>query len=468
MLTYDLSDTSKGALYETLYKNIRDDIKGGALKAGEKLPSKRTLAKNLGVSTITVESAYAQLISEGYVYSLPKRGYYIAKLDTPAKSAPAAKTTDILLPAERPHYHFDFSRTQTSPDQFPFATWKKLLREVIAENSQALMEKSPSGGVLELRRAIAGHLRDFRGIDVHPDQIIVGAGTEYLYSLLIQLLGRDKVYCTENPGYRKIPQIYRAQGVRCHFADMDDQGVTVSGLRAAAADIAHIGPTHQFPTGITMPVSRRYELLAWASEADERTIIEDDYDSEFRYASRPIPALRELDREGRVIYVNTFSKSLAPGLRIGYLVLPDALMARYRERFSLYAATVSRFDQFTFAAFMHSGGFERHISRSRKVYQARRDALMAAIDREFTELPHEISRSEAGLHLLLHMRNGMLERELVERAKAAGVRVYALSAYYMPPVRPPRATLVLGYAGMTGEQIDEAAARLRRAWTKEM
>ena len=178
--------------------------------------------------------------------------------------------------------------------------------------------------------------------------------------------------------------------------------------------------------------------------------------------------LRELDREGRVIYVNTFSKSLAPGLRIGYLVLPDALMARYRERFSLYAATVSSFDQFTLAAFMHSGGFERHISRSRKVYQARRDALMAAIDREFTELPHEISRSEAGLHLLLHMRNGMLERELVERAKAAGVRVYALSAYYMPPVRPPRATLVLGYAGMTGEQIDEAAARLRRAWTKEM
>ena len=209
-----------------------------------------------------------------------------------------------------------------------------------------------------------------------------------------------------------------------------------------------------------------YELLRWAGAAPGRYVVEDDYDSEFRYASRPIPALGELDRTGRVVYVNTFAKSLAPGLRIGYLVLPNALMARYRERFSRYSSTVPSFDQHTLAAFMHTGGFERHISRSRKVYQARRDALMAALDRELADLPHEVSRSEAGLHLLLHMRNGMLEHELIERAKTVGVRVYPLSAYYTPPVKPPRATLVLGYAGLTEQQIDEAAKLLKQAWTK--
>ena len=225
-------------------------------------------------------------------------------------------------------------------------------------------------------------------------------------------------------------------------------------------------PKRYIQLGTVMTAARRLEILRWASEAPDRYIIEDDYDSEFRYASRPIPALGELDRTGRVVYVNTFAKSLAPGLRIGYLVLPNALMARYRERFSRYSSTVPSFDQYTLAAFMHTGGFERHISRSRKIYQARRDALMAALDRELADLPHEVSRSEAGLHLLLHMRNGMLEHELIERAKTVGVRVYPLSAYYTPPVKPPRATLVLGYAGLTEQQIDEAAKRLKQAWTK--
>ena len=262
MLTYDLSQVPKGALYEHLYKYIRNDIKNGVLKAGEKLPSKRTLAKNLGVSTITVESAYAQLMSEGYVYSLPKRGYYIAKIDATAQVPAVEKNTNIVLPKDTTHYHIDFSNNQTDPSHFPFATWKKLLRETIAENSEALMEKSPAGGVYELREAIANHLHAFRGIEVNPDQIIVGAGTEYLYGLLIQLFGRDKIYCAENPGYQKVPQIYRAHGVECRFADMDEAGISVGGLRRVGADIAHIGPTHQFPTGITMPVSRRYELLA--------------------------------------------------------------------------------------------------------------------------------------------------------------------------------------------------------------
>lgn len=463
MLTYDLSNAGKGALYETLYKDIRDDIKSGSLKAGEKLPSKRTLAKNLGVSTITVESAYAQLISEGYVYSLPKRGYFVAKLDAPIKAAPAEKPLDtIILPAPRPHYAFDFSRTQTNPDQFPFATWKKLLREVIAEESQALMEKSPSGGVWALRRAIAGHLRDFRGIDVHPDQIIVGAGTEYLYSLLIQLLGRDKVYCTENPGYRKIPQIYRAQGVCCRFADMDEQGVTVSGLRSTGADIAHIGPTHQFPTGITMPVSRRYELLAWASEADERAIIEDDYDSEFRLHGRPIPALQSLDASASVIYMNTFAKSLSSTVRISYMVLPVALANRFYERLAFYSCTVSNFEQFTLARFIDEGYFEKHINRMRLFYARQRQLVFDAIAQSPLAGLCDIIEQDSGLHVLLRLHTHRSDAALAAQLNEQGIHLSALSEYYETNAPTASHQFLLSYANLDLDALPSALEAVAR------
>ena len=336
---------------------------------------------------------------------------------------------------------------------------------MLSEYSDRLLQAADPCGAIELRVQIARYLHDFRGINVSPDNILVGAGSEYLMHLVIQLLGRERIYALENPGYRKLYQIFAANGAAVRPLPLDKSGLRADALAASDASVVYPTPSHHFPLGTVMPAARRMEILRWAAAGD-RYIIEDDYDSEFRYASRPIPALGELDRAGRVVYVNTFAKSLSPGLRIGYLVLPDALMARYRERFSLYSSTVPSFDQQTLAAFLRTGGFERHISRSRKLYQARRDALMAALDRELAALPHEVSRSEAGLHLLLHMRCGLRERELIERARDAGVRVYGLSAYYMPPVQPPRATLVLGYAGLTAQQIDEAAALLRQAWTQ--
>ena len=415
MLTYHLKPHDQQPLYEQLYHAVRADIMSGALPGGTRLPSKRQLAANLRVSQITVETAYGQLAAEGYIASAPRRGYFVQEQLAVPVSEPQEPSTPPLPP--------------------------------ISASEET-------------------YLHDFRGINVSPDNILIGAGSEYLMHLVIQLLGRDRVYALENPGYRKLYQIFAVNGVTVRPTPLDKHGLRADALAASDASVVYLTPSHHFPLGTVMVAARRLEILRWASEAPDRYIIEDDYDSEFRYASRPIPALGELDRTGRVVYVNTFAKSLAPGLRIGYLVLPNALMARYRERFSRYSSTVPSFDQHTLAAFMHTGGFERHISRSRKIYQARRDALMAALDRELADLPHEVSRSEAGLHLLLHMRNGMLEHELIERAKTVGVRVYPLSAYYTPPVKPPRATLVLGYAGLTEQQIDEAAKRLKQAWTK--
>ena len=466
MLTYHLDPHSKTPLYEQLYRAVRADIMSGTLAGGTRLPSKRQLAANLRVSQITVETAYGQLLAEGYIVSEPRRGYFVQKqLAAPAQAqAPkAAAPHPYTAPADDCKY--DFRTNIVDTGCFPFATWARLSRSVLSEYSDRLLRATDPCGAAELRGQIARYLYDFRGINISPDNILVGAGSEYLMHLVIQLLGRGRVYALENPGYRKLYQIFADNGAVVRPLPLDKSGLRADALAASDASVVYLTPSHHFPLGTVMPAARRMELLRWASAAPGRYIIEDDYDSEFRYASRPIPALGEMDRAGRVVYVNTFAKSLSPGLRIGYLVLPDALMARYRERFSLYSSTVPSFEQHTLAAFMRSGGFERHISRSRKVYQARRDALMTALDRELADLPHEVSRSEAGLHLLLHMRNGMLERELIERASAAGVRVYGLSAYYTPPVKPPKATLVLGYAGLTEQQINEAAALLRQAWS---
>ena len=466
MLTYHLDTHSKTPLYEQLYRAVRTDIMSGTLAGGTRLPSKRQLAANLRVSQITVETAYGQLLAEGYIVSEPRRGYFVQKqLAVPAQTqAPkAAAPHTHTAPADDCKY--DFRTNIVDTECFPFATWARLSRSVLSEYSDRLLRATDPCGAAELREQIARYLYDFRGINISPDNILVGAGSEYLMHLVIQLLGRDRVYALENPGYRKLYQIFDVSGVAVRPLPLDKSGLRADALAASDASVVYLTPSHHFPLGTVMPAARRMEILRWASAAPDRYIIEDDYDSEFRYASRPIPALGEMDRAGRVVYVNTFAKSLSPALRIGYLVLPDALMARYHERFSLYSSTVPSFDQHTLAAFMRTGGFERHISRSRKVYQARRDALMAALDRELADLPHEVSRSEAGLHLLLHMRNGMLERELIERARAVGVRVYGLSAYYTPPVKPPKATLVLGYAGLTERQIDEAAALLRQAWS---
>nr|WP_308505961.1 PLP-dependent aminotransferase family protein [uncultured Agathobaculum sp.] len=466
MLTYHLDPHSKTPLYEQLYRAVRADIMSGTLAGGTRLPSKRQLAANLRVSQITVETAYSQLLAEGYIVSEPRRGYFVQKqLAAPAQAqAPkAAAPHPHTAPADDCKY--DFRTNIVDTGCFPFATWARLSRSVLSEYSDRLLRATDPCGAAELRGQIARYLYDFRGINISPDNILVGAGSEYLMHLVIQLLGRERVYALENPGYRKLYQIFSDNGAAVRPLPLDKSGLRADALAASDASVVYLTPSHHFPLGTVMPAARRMEILRWASAAPGRYIIEDDYDSEFRYASRPIPALGELDHAGRVVYVNTFAKSLSPSLRIGYLVLPDALMARYHERFSLYSSTVPSFDQHTLAAFMRTGGFERHISRSRKVYQARRDALMTALDRELADLPHEVSRSEAGLHLLLHMRNGMLERELIERASAAGVRVYGLSAYYTPPVKPPKATLVLGYAGLTEQQINEAAALLRQAWS---
>lgn len=466
MLTYSFADIGSDCLYEYLYKCIKNDIIEGNLAPGDKLPSKRSFAKNLNISTITVENAYGQLLSEGYVHSIPKKGYFVADLTNIVKGRPALSSENIKAASDKTHYFADFTSNQTNPDNFPFSIWAKLIRQVMASKSSELMTNSPCGGILELRQAIAKYLKQFRGMTVSPEQIIIGAGTEYLYGLLIQLLGHDLTYAVEDPGYRKIAQIYEINGVKCHHIPIDSGGVLISALEESGADIMHISPSHHYPTGIITPISRRYELLGWAVKSDSRYIIEDDYDCEFRLMGKPIPSLQSIDVSEKVIYMNTFTKSLASTIRISYMVLPKHLVEKYYAELYFYSCTVSNFEQYTLATFLNEGYFEKHINRMRNFYRNLRDMLLDEIKNSPISSRVTISEENSGLHFLMYVDTKHTDTELIQEAARRGLRISCLSQYYHDPEQIPsdtgdrRHAVVMNYSGLNPETIREALHRL--------
>lgn len=453
MLTYELKKMPGIPLYETLYRCIRSDILSGKLEPGQKLPSKRTLCANLKVSKITVETAYNQLLSEGYICSREKVGYFV---ETVERVDPQPATCEI--PAEPEDDCIDLTRN--GPARFPFSVWSKLQREVMLDLGEQLLLPLHNQGLPELRQAIARHLGEFRGMQVSPENILIGAGTDFLYNLLIQLLGQDALYAVEEPGYGKIRKIYAAAGARCISAPLDHWGVVPETLEKA--QVLHISPSHHFPTGLVTSLQRRQELLNWARKHADRWIIEDDYDSEFRFAAHPMPTMQSLDTAGNVIYMNTFSQTLAPSIRISYMVLPPALMGQFRSKLGFYSCTVPSFEQYTLARFLSRGYFEKHINRMRKFYKSRRDQVLRAI----TNCPFAekltILEENAGLHFLLKVDTGISDRELVELCRKGGLRVRTLESYYHGIVPESAAhSLVINYSSLSDEQVAELEKRLQ-------
>jgi len=453
MLTYELKKSPGVPLYEALYRCIRSDILAGSLKPGEKLPSKRALAQNLEISKITVEGAYAQLLAEGYIRAQEKVGYFVE--DIP-QTLTATENPPVTAAARQIRPVLDLSGSGT--EKFPFSVWSKLQREVMLDYGEKLLLPLPNQGIEPLRQAIAAHLHAFRAMNVDPDNILIGAGTDFLYNLLIQLLGRDKTYAVEDPGYSKIHKIYAAGGVRCISVPMDHEGVLPGALEDA--QVLHLSPAHHFPTGLVTSVARRQELLGWAQRCGSY-IIEDDYDSEFRFDAHPKPTMQSLDRSGRVIYMNTFSKSLAPSIRISYMVLPAGLMAQFRENLSFYSCTVSSFEQYTLARFLSRGYFEKHINRMRKYYKMRRNQVVSALNNCAFAHKLTIREEDAGLHFLLKVDTTMTDAELVAHCEAKGIKVRTLSSYYHLPIpEEDRRCLVINYAGVNQEDLE----RVLEAW----
>lgn len=473
MLTYDLEKRGELPRYDYLYRCIKGDILSGRLGPGERLPSKRALAAHLGTAVATVENAYAQLLAEGYLVSRQRAGYYVAQVESRAGSACPAEVGTCGAEAgpweerrggeapPRP-WLLDLRGSGGGIEGFPFSVWARLTRRVLSERGPALLRAVPHSGVPELREALARHLYELRGIRARPEQIVVGAGAEYLYNLLVQLLGRERGYGLEDPGYSRAWQVYALNGARCCSLPVDGQGVPPEAFEGTDLQVLHLSPNHQFPTGAVTPIPRRQAMLRWAGAGD-RYLIEDDYDSEFRFSGRPIPPLQSIDQGGKALYLNTFSRTLAPSLRIGYLVLPPALVGLYREKLGFYACTVPAIEQHTLALFLSEGYFESHLNRMRVFYRGRRDRVLEAVQDSPLAGRCRPLREEAGLHFLLELDTDVPDRELARRGEEAALRLSFLTDYQRREGSAPAHTLVVHYPALAPEGLGrglEALARL--------
>lgn len=454
--TIELVSGGKVPLYKQIYEHIAGEIRRNKLEENERMPSKKSLASHLGVSVNTVETAYEILAQEGYLEAVPRSGFYVRRIQTPTLKGEAVEYEDE--PEEEPkeeRFKSDFRTGAVDVASFPYATWIKLSKEVMY-GSPELLSAGGFKGDIELRRSIAKYLREFRGVNCSPVQVIVGAGIEFLLTLICEFLGKNSGFAIEDPGYGKVDLILRNSRRRVSYVPLDKKGISVSELEKTGADIVYITPSHQFPTGIVMPVDRRAELLRWASEKEERYIIEDDISGEFNYSKRPITAVQGIYGSEKVIYLNTFSRVLAPSIRIAYMVLPKKLLRRFEERFSKYASTVPRFEQRTLSRFISENYLSRHLNRVKNIYRKRRELLIAAL--KSAGYPIEISGERAGVHLML---KSPAADTIIKKATQRGIRLYRLDDYFFTPGSAPTNTLVAGYAGVSAEDIES----LRRALT---
>ena len=348
-------DKTKRPVYLQLYSLLRDDIIHGNYAFNSKLPSKRMLAEETGVSTITVEHAYALLCEEGYAEGKAKSGYFV----TFRKSDGFASST------KAEHTYHSIRHTEHTAPEFPLSVFSKTMRRVLTDRGDLLLEKAPNHGCNELREAIKHYLARNRGITVDTEQIIIGSGSEYLYGLIVELLGRSRIFAVESPSYRKIEQVYRATEIKYELLPLTPIGIDSRALSNTAATVLHTTPYRSYPSGVTATASKRHEYVRWAGNGD-RYIIEDDFESEFSVSSKPSETLFALSEKDNVIYLNTFSKTISPSLRIGYMVLPSHLVARYREKLGFYSCTVPTFMQYVLTELITNGDFERHINRIRR------------------------------------------------------------------------------------------------------
>ncbi len=455
---------SPRALYEQIYEYLKKDIKKGVLAEGSRLPSTRVLAESLKVSRSTTQMAYDQLVAEGYVEAVPHKGYYVLRLEALIEAEPELSGPFIREREEgEGKAEIDFSPRGIDLTHFPYNAWRKVTKDTLADNKKEMFLTGSPQGEPALRDAIRGYLYSARGVNCQAEQIIIGAGSEYLLMLLNQILGPGRRIAMESPTYKQAYRVLESLGCDMVPIEMDEGGMDVRFLEESAADVAYVMPSHQYPTGIVMPILRRQELLRWAGRKDGRFLIEDDYDSEFRYKGKPIPALQGLDGAGKVIYMGTFSKSIAPAIRVGYMVLPKPLLEIYRRRLGFYASTVSRIDQNIIYQFLTGGYYERHLNRMRAIYKSKHDLLLSKLKQ--LEDDFEVCGEYAGLHVLLTSKRGCSERWMIEQAWKKGVRVYGLSSCFIHKHQDKQpSTVLLGYANLSEDQIEKGIELLGQAW----
>lgn len=472
----DLQGGAKAPLYEKIYEYIKNEIVDGKISKGEKLPSTRLLAKNLSVSRSTVELAYDQLLAEGYIEAEPYRGYFVCdvealyqleqrnhmqeKLQAGQDWQPGWKTEIKHGAGSSKQKEIDFSPYTIDTQNFPYNVWRKLHKNVLLDDREEILLSGDGQGDHELRMAIADYLHQARGVNCVAEQIVIGAGNEYLELLLAQVLGEKKTVLMDDPTYLQAYRTFSNMGYLVKNIPAEQGSMPIEAVRRENADILYVMPSHQFPLGTVMPLKQRLELLKWASEKEGRYLIEDDHDSEYRYKGKPIPSLQSIDHEEKVIYLGTFSKSIAPSLRISYMVLPQHLLKNYQSYCGFYSTTVSKIQQEVLCGFIRGGYFGRHLNKMRGIYKNKHDFLVSELKkRPWVE---NIAGDNAGLHVLVQVDTQMSEEELCERAAEQGIHLMGISEHYIhkPPVSKP--VLLLGYGKPDEKRILEGLDRLEQ------
>lgn len=448
-------------LYKQLYNQIREHVLSGKLPADSKLPSVRDLAGELSTSRNTVEGAYQELYAEGYIYSKPRRGYFVSALDQDVAPLPPAHRPrrPVRFSEPAPSFVYDFHPARLDPQGFPAALWRKCFIDCLRESTGELSRYGEPQGEWRLRCSIQSYLERSRGVVCEPDQIVICAGLQHSLDIIAHVLkDRHFVVAVENPGYPLPRSVFRNHSYEVLPVPVGPGGLDVDILKASSSTVAYVTPSHQLPLGYVMPVAGRLKLIEWA-ESGGKLIIEDDYDSELRYSGKPIPSLQGLRPHGNIIYLGTFSKILSPALRVSYLVLPQSLLAAYRLLFRGYFSTVSLLEQRTLAKFMEQGYWDRHVRRMRILYKKKHDALVRAVERYFGDRAAIVGQG-AGLHIVLQLsRNAASEAEIIGRAQEKGIRLFPFSATCALD-EPGFTRLMLGFGGMTATEMEQGVALL--------
>jgi GntR family transcriptional regulator / MocR family aminotransferase len=463
-------DKNKDAnfLYHQLYERLKEIILEGQLKANEKLPSKRTLAEQLDISLNSVTNAYEQLLAEGYIYTIERKGYFV---ETITKFIENNNLSHNNLPSDlketfaEKNGWLSLSHMTSDISTFPFKKWLKCEQTAIESYQNNLSDMMHPQGPYILRKTICQMIGFTRGVVCEPEQIVISAGTQLLVQQLMMMQTYGTVFAMENPGYARVHNLVRKMKFEVLPISLDEQGINMAEIKASRANFVYVTPSHQFPTGRIMPISRRIELLNWAAQGDDRFIIEDDYDSEFKYETGSIPSLQSLDRNHRVIYMGTFSKTMLPGLRISYMVLPPELLREYLRVHADSMQSGNSTMLYSLHYFIKSGEYAKHVKMMNHKYESKRKILIKELTNRFQDRIR-IADIPAGLHFLAHFQTDKSYQEIEERVAKQKLEIYTLRRFMLKKDvdESNQKDLVIGFANLKEENIAEAVERLYRVF----
>ena len=455
MIILNLDNKSKVPLYIQIYNEIKKMIQNKILKANEKLPSKKDFTDYYNISQNTSQNALYLLLEEGYIFSIERKGYFVSDIEN--LIVHNVKIENKIKFEEKDKIHYDFSYSGVDSKSLAKTIFKRITRDVYDEENDDLLFQGHIQGDLSLRKSICEYLLQSRGFKVEAEQIVISSGTEYLFYIIFKLFN-NKIYGLENPCHKMFKELFLTNNVSFKAISLDEAGIMVEELKKYNVNVAYVTPSHQFPTGAIMSISRRTELLNWANENLNCYIVEDDYDSEFKYTGRPIPALKASDVNDRVIYLGSFSKSISPAIRVSYLVLPKELLDIYQKKLPYFICPVPTLNQKILYRFIKDGYFVKHINKMRTLYKKKREFLVNTIKNYSSEILNKeiyIQGADAGLHLVIKLNKKINEKAFLKECLEDSIKLYSLEEYYLEEIYNETSSFLLGYANLTNKKIEE-------------